>query len=72
MNEKDIRFMNDAVKFMVAADEALDERDFGTVEFSCPLCGGLATAKRFYSVDGDGKRVRSQVGNCGKCGFKHS
>jgi hypothetical protein len=45
------KFMEDTFKFMKAEAEAFEKAGiaYGTVTFTCPLCGGKATATKFKS-----------------------
>ena len=56
--------------FVEAEEEALKEAgiEVGTVEFTCPLCGGKARAHRYRS----GGRIRGLGSGCESCGMWHT
>lgn len=58
-------------KFKKAVDEAFekDGKEFGVVEFVCPLCGGIAVASRHHTPDNPAHSVTVREA-CDSCGYR--
>lgn len=68
--EKVIKLMDDSFKIMKAEEEAFKKAGIkeGTVTYTCPICGSIAIANRYY-YNG---RYHGLGSGCPKCGISHS
>jgi predicted RNA-binding Zn-ribbon protein involved in translation (DUF1610 family) len=62
-------------KFMATENEVFKAAgiETGTVEFTCPLCGGRAVGNRYKYMDyGRGPKISSIGSGCTQCGLRHT